>query len=412
VPDLVHVTDLDEGLSRVGSGRRVRYLDPSGARVTDAATLERIRSIAIPPAWTEVWICPDPLGHLQAVGRDARRRKQYRYHPDWRRRRDVEKHARVLRLARRLPRIRRVVERDLGRPGLPREKVLALIVRLLELTSMRVGNRAYERLNGSFGLTTMHDRHARVTGSRVRFRFRGKGGKVHEVGLRDRRLARLVGRVQELPGQRLFEYEDEDGERREIRSEDVNDYLRAAAGVDVSAKDLRTWSATVWAFRSLRASGPAPRPADERRAVNAALDEVAARLGNTRAVARSSYVDPLVIDAWRSGAVGRVRVADPSEDASGPPSPGVEAAVRRLLARQVAAERRGPGSARSAQGARHAPPLSDRPGRTRTSGRTRAAAPGSAADQARSNTQRVASVGKRRQPIARRGTIAQVGLPR
>jgi DNA topoisomerase-1 len=376
VPDLVHVTDADAGLTRVGRGRRVRYLDPSGARVTDAGTLERIRSIAIPPAWTDVWICPDPRGHLQAVGRDARGRKQYRYHPDWRRRRDVEKHARVLRLARRLPRIRRVVEADLSRPGLPREKVLALIVRLLELTSMRVGNRAYERLNGSFGLTTMHDRHARVTGSRVRFRFRGKGGRMHEVGIRDRRLARLVGRVQELPGQRLFEYEDDDGERREVRSEDVNDYLRAAAGVDVSAKDLRTWAATVWAFRALRAGGPAPRPADEGRAVNAALDEVAGRLGNTRAVARASYVDPAVIEAWRSGAVGRARVAGPPGDPSGPPTPSEEAAVRRLLAREVAAvERRGPGPARSATPARRRPPLSDRPGRTSTSGRMRGPAP-------------------------------------
>jgi DNA topoisomerase-1 len=336
VAELVYVSDRDAGLSRSASGKQTRYLDATGARVTDEATLARIRSLAIPPAWTEVWICADPRGHLQAVGRDARGRKQYRYHAEWRTRRDAEKHERVLRLARRLPRIRRVVDRDLGRRGLPREKVLALVVRLLELTHLRVGNEAYERLNGSFGLTTMRDRHATVTGGQIRFRFRGKGGKLHDVGLRDRRLARLIARIQELPGQRLFEYEDEAGVRHDVDSEDVNAYLRAAAGVDVTAKDLRTWAATVLAFRALRGAPSSERPAEARRAVNAALDEVAGRLGNTRAVARSSYVDPAIVDAWEAGALDRVRVAiDEPTDPSGPPTPAEELAVRRLLERQA-----------------------------------------------------------------------------
>jgi DNA topoisomerase I len=374
--DLVYVSDRDEGLSRVGSGKRVRYLDAAGDRLTDEATLERIRSLAIPPAWKDVWICVDPHGHLQAVGRDARGRKQYRYHPEWRRRRDAEKHARVLTLARRLPRIRRVVERDLRRQGMPREKVLALAVRLLELTQMRVGNRAYERLNGSFGMTTMRDRHARVSGSHVRFRYRGKGGKLYEVGIRDRRLARLIGRIQELRGQRLFEYEDEDGVRHEIRSEDVNDYLRDAAGVDVTAKDLRTWGATVLAFRALRSGPPGERPSELKRAVNAALGEVAERLGNTPAVTRASYVDPAVIDAWQDGAVARMRVGNgEDDDPDGPPTPEEEAAVRRLLERQARAAR---SQARRSSRSAARPPV--RPGRTPSASHRSGTAPSRARD--------------------------------
>jgi DNA topoisomerase-1 len=384
--ELVYVSDREAGLRRLGSPTRFRYVDASGDRITDLATLQRIRSLAIPPAWTDVWICPDPGGHRQAIGRDARGRKQYRYHPGWRKRRDAEKHARVLVLARRLPRIHRVVEHDLRRPGMPREKVLALAVRLLEMTHLRVGNRAYERLNGSFGMTTMHDRHARVLGSHVRFRFIGKGGKLHEVGIRDRRLARLIGRIQELRGQRLFEYDDEDGQRREIRSEDVNDYLRDAAGVDVTAKDLRTWAATVLAFRALRVGPPGERPNEVRRAVNAALDEVAERLGNTRSVTRASYVDPAIIDAWQDGAVIRARVGvDEDADPDGPPTPEEEAAVRRLLERQARLSR---AKATPRSPVRH----EVRARRARSEAR-----PG----QTRSNTQRVASVGKRSQPRAR-----------
>jgi DNA topoisomerase-1 len=361
--ELVYVSDRDEGLTRVGSGKRVRYRDASGAPVTDETTLARIRSLAIPPAWTDVWICLDAAGHLQAVGRDARGRKQYRYHPAFRRRRDAEKHERVLTLARRLPRIREVVERDLRRQGMPREKVLALVVRLLEMTHLRVGNREYERLNGSFGLTTMRDRHARVSGDRVRFRFRGKGGKLHEVGIRDRRLARMIRRIQELRGQRLFEYEDEDGVRREIRSEDVNAYLRQAAGTDVTAKDLRTWAATVLAFRALRAGRPTERETEMRRTITAALGEVAERLGNTPAVARASYVDPGIIEAWAEGAVTRVRLAmDEGEAPVGPPTPEEEAAVMRILERQARAARA------AATPRRRGPPRSDGPqGRGHTS---------------------------------------------
>jgi DNA topoisomerase-1 len=338
--DLRYVSDRDEGLSRVGRGTRTRYVDASGRAVTDETTLARIRSLAIPPAWTDVWICADAQGHLQAVGRDARGRKQYRYHADWRRRRDDEKHRRALLLAGRLPRIREAVERDLGRQGMPREKVLALVVRLLELTHLRVGNREYERLNESFGLTTLRDRHANVRGDRVRFRFRGKSGRVHEVGVRDRRLARLIRRIQELRGQRLFEYLDEDGTRHEVRSEDVNAYLREIAGADVTAKDLRTWAGTVLAFRALRSVAPGEREAENRRTVARAVVEVSGSLGNTPAVTRASYVDPAIIDAWEAGAVARVRASAPPDSAAGPPTPDEEAAVRRILERRARLERR------------------------------------------------------------------------
>jgi DNA topoisomerase-1 len=339
--DLLYVSDLDEGLRRVGKGTRTRYLDASGRAVTEEATLARIRSLAIPPAWRDVWICAHAQGHLQAVGRDARGRKQYRYHADWRRRRDAEKHRRALLLARRLPRIREAAERDLRRQGMPREKVLALVVRLLELTHLRVGNREYERLNGTFGLTTLRDRHAHVRGDRVRFRFRAKSGKVHEVGIRDRRLARLIRRIQELRGQRLFEYLDEEGTRREVRSEDVNAYLREVSGADITAKDLRTWAGTVMAFRALRAAPPGERDVENRRTVARAVVKVSESLGNTPAVTRASYVDPAIIDAWESGAVARVRGVAPDADvAPGPPTPDEEAAVRRVLERQARLERR------------------------------------------------------------------------
>jgi DNA topoisomerase-1 len=232
---LRYVTDADAGYRRIRRGSGVSYVDAGGKAVRAPAVLARIRSLAIPPAWADVWICADPDGHLQAVGRDARGRKQYRYHREWRRRRDADKYERMVRLARRLPRIREAVEADLRRPGLPREKVLALVVRLLELTQLRVGNEAYARLDHTFGVTTMRDRHATVDGSGIRFRLRSKGGKRQSVGIRDRRLARLVTRLQGLPGQRLFEYQDEAGDRHGIESRDVNDYLRRISGADISA---------------------------------------------------------------------------------------------------------------------------------------------------------------------------------
>lgn len=342
---LRHVSDQDPGIRRVLRRGRAVYLDPDGDPVTDEEVLTRIRAIAVPPAWTDVWICRDAGGHLQAVGRDARGRKQYRYHAAFLRLRDADKYGRLLRFARRLPRIREAVDRDLRRPGMPRERVLALVVRLLELTHMRVGNEEYARLNRSYGLTTLRDRHATVAGSAVRLRFTGKSGKRHEVGVRDRRLARLVRRIQELPGQHLFEYVADDGIARPVRSEDVNAYLREIAGVEVSAKDFRTWAATVLAFRALRDAPGTPREAEARRRIKAAIEQVAERLGNTGTVCRASYVHPVVVDSWLSGELARVRLAPDPEatplEPDGPPTAAEEAAVIRLLERSARVARSG-----------------------------------------------------------------------
>ena len=291
--------------------------------------LDWIRRLAIPPAWTDVWICSSRNGHLQATGRDARGRKQYRYHPRWRAQRDEAKYDRMLAFGKALPRIRRRVASDLHRPGLPRERVLAAVVRLLERTGVRVGNEEYARDNRSFGLTTLRDRHARVGSKRIRFRFRAKGGKAGEVEVSDARLARIVGRCQDLPGQELFAYMDEAGEVRSVGSSDVNDYVREISGHDFTAKDFRTWAATVRAARALAGRGPARSEARARSNVARAIEEVAEWLGNTPAVARKSYVDPSVIDAYLEG------------DALGErPS---EAAVLSLLRRRSreAANRRG-----------------------------------------------------------------------
>jgi DNA topoisomerase I len=296
-------TDRAPGIRRVRKGRGFAYIDRDGKTIRDEGVLARIRKLAIPPAWTDVWICPVPDGHLQATGRDSRGRKQYRYHQFWRARRDEVKFDRLIAFAATLPRIRRRTNRDLKLPGLPREKVLAGIVRLLELTLIRVGNDEYARLNRSFGLTTMRDRHARATTSGVRFRFRGKSGQLQEVGIQDRRLAKLVRRCQELPGQDLFQYEDENGDVRDIRSEDVNAYLREAARADITAKDFRTWAGTVAAYRALRGEEAPASTRAARKAIVRAMRETAAQLGNTPAVARQAYVHPAVIDAYTDGAV-------------------------------------------------------------------------------------------------------------
>ena len=307
---LRYVSDADPGLTRHRAGRGFTYRGVSGRRLTDAATLARIRALAIPPAWTDVWICPSPRGHLQATGRDARGRKQYRYHPAFRRRRDEGKFARLVRFGERLPRLRRQISRDLRREGLPREKVVAAVVRLLELTSLRVGNEEYARINRSFGVSTLRNRHAQVRGGSIRFRFRGKGGRVEEVAVADRRLATVVRRCQDLPGQALFEYleRDEAGEEpepRAIDSADVNDYIRSAMGDDgFSAKDLRTWAGTMLAFQALRSATPEPDEAEAdnddgragRRRVLDAVRETAEGLGNTPAVARSAYIHPTVLE--------------------------------------------------------------------------------------------------------------------
>ncbi len=298
---LHHVSDADPGIRRLRAGMGFRYVDPDGQRV-DAATRERIRAIAIPPAWTDVWISPDPDGHLLATGIDARGRKQYRYHPAFRRRRDDRKFERIAAFGASLPRLRKAVDADLRRHGLPREKVVAAVVALLDETSLRVGNERYARDNRSYGLTTLRSRHAVSTARSVRLRFKGKSGRQHDVGLRDRRLAAVVRRCQDLPGQRLFQYEDaETGAWRAVMSDDVNAYIQAAIGDEFSAKDFRTWQGTLAAFEAL-AGGD--RPADARgqaTAVVAAVDEAADRLGNTRAVARQAYVHPAIDQAFSAG---------------------------------------------------------------------------------------------------------------
>src|SRR6185436_304989 len=270
-------------------------------RVTDLDTLRRIRALAIPPAWTDVWICPSPNGHVQAFGRDARGRKQYRYHARWRETRDETKYARMLAFARVLPRIRAQVERDLARPGLPREKVLATLVCLLETTLIRIGNEAYARSNKSYGLTTMRERHVDVTGSQVRFTFRGKAGKEHTIDLRDPRMARIVRRLLELPGRDVFQYLDEDGTRRVIDSNDVNAYLNEITGADFTAKDFRTWAGTVLAARALDEVREFTSAREAKRNIVRAVERVAARLGNTPAICRRSYVHPEVLQAYLDG---------------------------------------------------------------------------------------------------------------
>ena len=286
---------------------RFHYIGPSGRRIRDARTLARIARLAIPPAYEDVWICPDPRGHLQATGRDARGRKQYRYHPDWSHARNGHKHSRMLSFGKALGRLRASVRRDLRRPGLPREKVLALVVRLLDETQVRVGNAEYARSNGSFGLTTLRDRHARFSRGRLLLVFRGKGGAGHEVPVDDARLARLVRRCQELPGQALFQYVDDEGARHAVDSGLVNDYLRERMGEEFTAKDFRTWHATLNAL-ALLDNVPVPEKPTERalsRCMNDVTKTVAAGLRNTPAVCRKSYVNPAVFVAWKNGELRR-----------------------------------------------------------------------------------------------------------
>jgi DNA topoisomerase-1 len=301
--DLRYVGDGEPGIERRQNGSGFAYYAPDGRRVRDKATLARIASLAIPPAYTEIWICPDPRGHIQATGRDAKGRKQYRYHPRWRVARDGQKYDRMVAFAQALPHIREHADADLARPGLPREKVLAAVVRLLEASRIRVGNEEYRRQNGSFGLTTMRDRHVAVIGASIRFEFRGKGGKLHRVRVTDRRLARVVKRCQEIPGQELFQYVDDAGERHGVGSADVNAYLREAGGADFTAKDFRTWAGTLLAARHLRLAPPPESDADGRRNVAQAIVAVAEELGNTPTVCRNCYVHPAVIAAYLDGSL-------------------------------------------------------------------------------------------------------------
>lgn len=334
---LRYATDARPGITRRRSGRGFSYRDADGGTIRDRETLARIRALAIPPAWTDVWICPWPNGHIQASGRDARGRKQYRYHVDWHQQRGTDKFDRMLDFAKALPRIRQRCDEDLASPGLTRDKVLAAVVRLLELTLIRVGNDEYARLNRSFGLTTLRDRHARVDGSGVRFRFRGKSGKTHEIGLRDRRLARVVRRCQELPGQDLFQFVDEDGTVRDVASDDVNEYIREASGGEFTAKDFRTWAGTVLAYRALRALQPGSGEREVKRNVVEAIRQTADQLGNTPAVARGSYVHPAVLEAYLAGSI-RGALVEAAEEQEIPPTsatPAEEAAVRALLRQRL-----------------------------------------------------------------------------
>jgi DNA topoisomerase I len=307
---LRYVSDRAPGITRRRQGNGFAYRLPDGAPLRDRAERRRIEKLAIPPAWTDVWICPDANGHLQATGRDARGRKQYRYHPDWRGVRDETKFGRLIAFGEALPALRRRVEEDLGRPGLPREKVLAAVVRLLETTLLRVGNEEYARANNSFGLTTLRDRHAAVEGSTVRFAFRGKSGKEVEVDIQDRRLARVVKRCRELPGQELFQYLDDEGARQAVGSGDVNAYLREVTGEEFSAKDFRTWGGTVLALGALSALAANGTGAGEAsRNVVQAVKEVAEQLGNRPAICRKYYIHPGVLDAYVEGVLAGAAAA-------------------------------------------------------------------------------------------------------
>lgn len=295
---LIHSRDDMPGISRRRCGKGFSYRDASGAPVRDPAALDRIRKLAIPPAYREVWICPDARGHLQATGRDARGRKQYRYHADFRALREDAKFEHMLDFAAALPRIRAKVDDDMGLRGLPADKVLATVVHLLETTMIRVGNDSYARQNRSHGLTTLRDRHADIRGSTVRFRFRGKSGKEWDLNIRARRVARIVRATQDLPGQHLFQYLDADGARRAISSTEVNDYLRRVSGRDVTAKDFRTWTGTVLAAMALAEYEAFDSEAAAKRNIREAIEQVAARLGNTPTICRKCYVHPAVIDAY------------------------------------------------------------------------------------------------------------------
>jgi DNA topoisomerase-1 len=327
---LRYVSDIMPGIRRKKVGTGFSYVGPDGNVIKDPKQLERIRSLAIPPAYTDVWICPIANGHLQATGRDARGRKQYRYHPKWRETRDETKFGRMLAFSEALPQIRERLERDIALPGLPREKVLATVVRLLECTCIRVGNDEYARSNRSFGLTTLRDRHVEISGSSLRFEFRGKSGKIHRVELSDRRLARIVQRCQALPGEDLFQYVDDEGVRQTIGSGDVNDYLREISGQDFTAKDFRTWAGTILAVTALTEVGNWTSQRQAKSNVLKAIDRVAEQLNNTRAVCRKYYVHPAIFEYYLAGTMHRA-LQNGTKAAAKSALSSEEAAVVRLL---------------------------------------------------------------------------------
>jgi DNA topoisomerase-1 len=328
------------GIRRLGSGKRFRYIGPDGKPVRDKEVLARIRALVIPPAWTKVWICTLPNGHLQATGFDARGRKQYRYHPKWRQVRDETKYDRMIGFAQALPRIRQRTARDMRRPGMPREKVLATVVQLLEKTLIRVGNDEYAKQNRSFGLTTLRDGHVDVRAGKVRFTFRGKSGVEHEVDLDDRRLARIVKACRDLPGYDLFQYIGEHGERCVVGSSEVNAYLKEITGEDYTSKDFRTWAGTVLAAQMLREIGEFTTQTQSKKNIVTAVESVAKKLGNTKAVCRKCYIHPAIFDAYVDGSMTttvlqRARRARAAHDLS----PG-ESAVLSLLQRRLSRQRK------------------------------------------------------------------------
>jgi DNA topoisomerase-1 len=331
---LHYTSDTEPGLRRVKRGKSFIYLNGSNRQVRDRATLERIEALRIPPAWTDVWICPSPTGHLQATGRDGRGRKQYRYHERWTAARDALKYDRMLDFAGSLPRIRRRIARDMRRDGLPREKVLAAIVYLMDRTSIRIGNEEYTRDNGSFGMATLRDRHVDVRGSQMRFRFRGKSGKIQEIELEDKRVAKIVRRCSDLPGQELFQYLDDSQQVCDVSSRDINDYIREISGQNFTAKDFRTWAGTAIAFEVLSVRVEVKSQSAAKRNVLAALDCVAQRLGNTRAVCRKSYVHPGLLEAYLVW--GSFKVEMRNVNRSGLTS--IEASLARLFRRLAHSE--------------------------------------------------------------------------
>ena len=336
---LRYVNDQRPGIRREKGPGGFKYIGPDGKVIRAAAELARIRALAIPPAWTDVWICTHPRGHLQATGRDSKHRKQYRYHHDWRICRDETNFDRMQAFAGALASIRRRTAADLARPGLPRDKVLAAIVQLLEKSLIRVGNEEYVKQNRSFGLTTLRNRHVRVRGDRLRFEFRGKSGIHHSVDVNDRRLAKVVKQCRDLPGQELFQYVDEDGQLQGIDSGDINEYVKDVTGEDFTAKDFRTWSGTVLAVRALREFERADTKTESEKNVVVAIEAVAKMLGNTRAVCRKSYVHPGVIDCYLDG--GLTTVIDRRFKAARKNASGLradEVAVMALLAHLQAAE--------------------------------------------------------------------------
>jgi DNA topoisomerase I len=298
---LRYVSDTMPGIRRVRSGHGFRYIGPDGQTIRDPAQLERIKALGIPPAWTRVWICPFPNGHIQAIGYDAKGRKQYRYHTRWREVRDETKYGRMVAFGEALSTIRERIAHDLVLPGLPREKVLATVVALLDMTHLRIGNQEYAQENESYGLTTLRNNHVAVSGSTIRLQFRGKAGKEHVIDVRDRRLARIIKRCQELPGQEIFQYLDGEGQLHPINSDDVNEYLQEITGQEFTAKDFRTWAGTVVATCALKEAGTFESDTQARKNVVGAIKVAAAHLGNTPAICRKSYVHPAVVDAYLDG---------------------------------------------------------------------------------------------------------------